>query len=202
MTFWSDWGSVKLEHPYIRSQMMVECHVKMIRKHLRKVGSTHQRDWEERLPILLLAYQASTHETTGETPANMLFGWKLRLPCDLMTGAPQTRKNRRDSTGDLIERLHDIHHFAQQNLNVVSDWMKARYDQLANSAGFQEVDRVWLYCPNWKRRNSPKLDVLGRPLHLYPDRHTPDSAASKGKGEGHPPGQIGTISGATWDKQP
>jgi hypothetical protein len=34
-----------------------------------------------------------------------------------------------------------------QHLNVVSDRMKAHYDQLANSAGFQEGDRVWLYRP-------------------------------------------------------
>ena len=34
-----------------------------------------------------------------------------------------------------------------QHLKVVSDRMKARYNQLANSAGFQEGDRVWLYHP-------------------------------------------------------
>ena len=37
--------------------------------------------------------------------------------------------------------------------------MKARYDQLANSAGFQEGDRVWLYCPIRKRGKSPKLQT-------------------------------------------
>jgi hypothetical protein len=34
-----------------------------------------------------------------------------------------------------------------QHLNVVSDRMKARYDRMAISAGFQEGDRVWLYRP-------------------------------------------------------
>jgi hypothetical protein len=37
--------------------------------------------------------------------------------------------------------------------------MKARYDQLANSAGFQEGDRVWLYRPIRKRGKSPKLQT-------------------------------------------
>jgi hypothetical protein len=37
--------------------------------------------------------------------------------------------------------------------------MKACYDQLANLAGFQEGDRVWLYCPTWKRGKSPKLQT-------------------------------------------
>jgi hypothetical protein len=53
---------------------MVERYVKTIEEHLRKVVSTYQRDWDERLPIFLLAYRASTHDTTGMTPANMVFG--------------------------------------------------------------------------------------------------------------------------------
>ena len=35
--------------------------------------------------------------------------------------------------------------------------MKAGYDQMANSAGFQEGDRVWLYHPIQKKGKSPKL---------------------------------------------
>jgi len=74
---------------------MVESYVKTIEEHLRKVVSTHQRDWDERLPIFLLAYRAATHETTGVTLANMVFGRELRLPCDQMFEAPRTRNNRR-----------------------------------------------------------------------------------------------------------
>jgi hypothetical protein len=42
---------------------------------------------------------------------------------------------------------NDIHNFASQHLNLASDRMKARYDQLPNSAGFQKCGRVpyiWL----------------------------------------------------------
>jgi 2-iminoacetate synthase ThiH len=49
---------------------MVGRYVKTLKEHLRKVVPTHQRDWDERLPIFLLAYRASIHETTGMTPAN------------------------------------------------------------------------------------------------------------------------------------
>ena len=47
-----------------------------------------------RIPLFLLAYRASTHETTGVTPANLVFGRELRLPCDLIFEAPQTRSGR------------------------------------------------------------------------------------------------------------
>ena len=72
----------------------------------------------------------------------MVFGRELRLPCDLMFGAPPDKEqSMTDYTTHLVERLHDIHHFAREHLKVASDRMKARYDQLANSAGYQEGDK-------------------------------------------------------------
>jgi hypothetical protein len=64
--------------------------------------------------IFLLAYRASTHETNGVTHASTVFGRELRLPCDLMFGAPSDKEiSTTDYTTDLIERLHNIHHFAR-----------------------------------------------------------------------------------------
>ena len=37
---------------------MVERYVKTIEERLRKVVSTYEWDWDERLPIFLLAYRA------------------------------------------------------------------------------------------------------------------------------------------------
>jgi hypothetical protein len=48
------------------------------------------RDWDGKLPIFVLACRASTHVTTGATPASMGFGRKLLLPCDLLFGASPT----------------------------------------------------------------------------------------------------------------
>jgi hypothetical protein len=78
---------------------MVERCVKTVEEHLRKVDSTHQRDWYERLPIFLLDYRASTHKTTGTTPASMVFGRGLRLPCDLLP--PSTRSSPRQTTSTI-----------------------------------------------------------------------------------------------------
>jgi hypothetical protein len=43
-------------------------------------------------PIFLLAYRASTHDNTGLTQASLVFGRGLRLPCDLLFGAPPDKK--------------------------------------------------------------------------------------------------------------
>jgi transposase InsO family protein len=72
-------------HP--QSDGMVERYMKTV-EHLRKVAASHQRDWDERLPLFLLAYRASTHNTMGSTPASLVFGRELQLPCDLLFRAP------------------------------------------------------------------------------------------------------------------
>jgi hypothetical protein len=136
---------------------MVGRYMKTVEEHMRKVVSTHQRDWDERLPVFLLAYRASTH-TTGMTPTNMVFGRELRLPCDLLFGAPPDKEHStKDYVADLVERLHDTHHYARRHLREARDRKKARYDRLANSTGYQEGDRVWLYRPTRTRGRSPKL---------------------------------------------
>ena len=73
---------------------MVELYLKTIDEDMRKVVSTLQRDWDERLSILLLAYRALTNETTGVTPAYMVYGRELRLTYDLMFGATPDRNSR------------------------------------------------------------------------------------------------------------
>jgi hypothetical protein len=73
------------QHPQLDS--MAVCYIKMVKEHIRKVVASHKRDWDARLPIFLLAYRASTHDTTGSIPPSLVFGRELRLPCNLMFGA-------------------------------------------------------------------------------------------------------------------
>jgi hypothetical protein len=53
---------------------MVERYIKTVEEHLRKVITLHQRYWDARLPIFLLAYRAST---MGLIPANLMFRREL-----------------------------------------------------------------------------------------------------------------------------
>jgi hypothetical protein len=55
-----------------------------------------------------------------------------------------------------MDHLHNIHNYARQHLKLASAWMKTWYDKLANSAGYQDGDRVWLYCPTRMKGKSPK----------------------------------------------
>jgi transposase InsO family protein len=128
-------------HP--QSDGMVERYIKTVEEHLRKVIASHQRDWDARLPIFLLAYRASTDDTTGLTPANLVFGRELRLPSDLLFGAPPDKEHPTiDHAADLVDRLHNIHNYARKHLKLASDRMKTRYDRAANCAGYHEGDNM------------------------------------------------------------
>jgi hypothetical protein len=79
------------------------------------------------------------------TPASLVFGRELQLPCDLLFGVPPDKEwPTTDYATELVDQLYDIDNYARQNLKLASDRMKTRYDKLANSAGYQEGNRVWL----------------------------------------------------------
>jgi transposase InsO family protein len=62
-------------HP--QSDGMVERYIRTIQEHIRKVIALHQKDWDSRLSIFLLAYRASTYDTMGLIPASQVFGREL-----------------------------------------------------------------------------------------------------------------------------
>ena len=45
--------------------------------------STNQKDWDEHLQAILLAYRVSPSETTGDTLFYLLYGREPRLPMDV-----------------------------------------------------------------------------------------------------------------------
>jgi hypothetical protein len=71
---------------------MAKGYIKTVEEHLRKVVVSHQRNWDARLPIFLVAYRASTHDTMGLTPASQVFRGELQMPCNMLFGAPPPYK--------------------------------------------------------------------------------------------------------------
>ena len=60
-------------HP--QSDGMVERFNRTIKDQLAKfVDYHHQRDWDEHIPYLMLAYRSAIHESTGCTPAKLCLG--------------------------------------------------------------------------------------------------------------------------------
>ncbi|GFX34452.1 retrovirus-related Pol polyprotein from transposon 412 [Trichonephila clavipes] len=143
-------------HP--QSDGMVERFNHTILNNLSLMVSKNQQDWDQKVPLFLLAYRSAVHETTGYSPSQMLFGQDLRLPCDLLFGRPpDTPSSPEEYVQNLQARFEDVHNLARERINLRTEKMKTRYDTKATGHQFKEGDKVWFYNPTRRKGLSPKL---------------------------------------------
>ena len=97
---------------------MVERFNRTLEAQLAKFVSDHQRDWDDHLPLLMMVYCTSDHDTTGENPPVMVMGRHLRLPVDLFIGRPEDEPPRQksDYAQNLLNCLEKVHDNARQHL--------------------------------------------------------------------------------------
>ena len=55
-----------------------------------KASAIHRGKWKQELAIMLRNYRATLHATTGATPAELLFGRKLRIKLPEQPSKPDT----------------------------------------------------------------------------------------------------------------
>ncbi|UYV63495.1 K02A2.6-like [Cordylochernes scorpioides] len=143
-------------HP--QSDGMVERFNRTLTQHLTMFVDKNQRDWDQHLPMLLMAYRSAEHESTGHSLARMLFGHELRMPCDVLLGRPEeTFENTNEYISHLEERMLTIHQWAREKLHFSSEKMKDRYNFKTSHKTYKEGEMVWLYNPQRKKGLSPKL---------------------------------------------
>ena len=145
-------------HP--ESDGMVERFNRTIESQMSKFVDANQRDWDVHVPLLLMAYRSSVHDTTGCTPAQLMLGRSLRLPIDLHLGRPEDEVSQHVSTyaDELQAKMERVHEFARLHLQLRSDQMKERYDSCIRDCQLlKKGDPVWLYWPQRKKGLSPKL---------------------------------------------
>ena len=142
-----------------QSDGMVERANRTIQNMIASYVSDKQDDWDDHLPLLMLAYRSSVHETIGVSPAMMMFGRELTLPIDLAVGRPvkDDRVSATDYAYQLEEKLLDVHKFARRHLNIASDSMKRRYDLKTKFVEYQIGDPVWYFKPRRRVGFSPKF---------------------------------------------
>ena len=67
-------------HP--QSDGLVERFHRCMEQQLAIVSAEHQRDWDNHLPLVLMAYRSAVQESTSCTPALLMLGRELRTPAD------------------------------------------------------------------------------------------------------------------------
>ena len=117
-----------------------------------------QRDWDEYLPYVGLAYRASEQATTGETPNMMMLGREVRLPVDLVVGGvPDEKECDTFYAEELRERIRVSHERARHALGMNMRRQKRNYDRRKFGPMYNVGQFVWLHRPARQPRLSKKL---------------------------------------------
>ncbi|GBM32013.1 hypothetical protein AVEN_161807-1 [Araneus ventricosus] len=122
---------------------MVKRFIRTILNNLSLFVSKNQTDWDSHLTLFLLSYRKADDEVTGSTPAELLFGRTLRLPCDILFGRPSnTPSSPNEYLNNLESYLDSVYTFTRERINLTSERMKTRYDTRATYHHFKEGDQV------------------------------------------------------------
>ena len=144
-----------------QSDGMVERFNATIENMLASFVSDNQKDWDEYIFLLMMAYRAAVHETTKVSPYEMMFGRTINLPIDLVIGHPDSNYIVPEySSGyvfSLSTKLEKIHEFARKHIALSSNNMKRLYDRSKHFNSYNASDAVWFYNPLRTKGLNPKL---------------------------------------------
>ena len=148
-------------HP--QSSGLVERLNRTIEDMISKFVTKHQKDWDQYLPYLMMAYRSSVHETLGETPCFMMMGREVRLPVDLIYGGACGINLNKYSVTNYVDKLsykiEKVHEEVRDRLVSASERQKRRYDLSCTFPTFKVGDGVLLHDPRKYKGRSPKFQM-------------------------------------------
>jgi transposase InsO family protein len=107
-----------------------------------------QNDWDDHLPVVMMAYRATVHRILGETPAAMMLGREMVLPIDRLVGPPPEEEHEDVSSSEyvqnLIEALRVAHRAVRDNVDQHYRYQKVMYDRKVAVQKYYVGQAVWL----------------------------------------------------------
>lgn len=122
-------------HP--QTDGLVERFNQTLKNTLRKFVTDTGRDWDKWLPFVLFAYGEVPQASTGFSPFELLYGWQVQGPLDLLKKAwiaPADKTEERSIVNFILEmrnRLERYREEAKENLLLAQVSQKKWYDQQA-----------------------------------------------------------------------
>lgn len=116
---------------------------------LRKYVGGNGKDWDIKLPLVLMAIRSTPHRATGITPFEMMTGRQMTLPLHLLYQAEDfnvaTAYTAHEYVRDLREHLQTTFALAQENLEASAQGAKAYYDRKTSDREYEVGDKVFLF---------------------------------------------------------
>ena len=127
---------------------------------LGKAVSESQRDWDERLPLVLAAYRGTPHESTGFSPNRLFLGREVRMPIDLVMGLPPDEIKDNLDVHEYLKKLQSdaskAYQLARNHLRASAERRKKEYDIRVKPEKFEMGDWVYYHYPRRYQSKSTK----------------------------------------------
>ena len=144
-------------HPIASGQ--VERSNRTVVSMLKKYVSANQKDWDIKLPLVLMAIRATPNKSTGVPPFELMTGRQMTLPLHLLYQPGDMSLVTAYTTHQYLEELHrhlrTAFAFTQQQLQKSAEGRKAYYDQKASHQEFNIGDKVWYYSFVQSQQSGP-----------------------------------------------
>jgi transposase InsO family protein len=157
---WFDIDKVRTTAYQPSTNGMLERFHRTLNTMLAKVVCDNQRDWDERVPLVMSAYRGSVHETTGYSPNFLMFMHENRAPLDLVLRPPVDEQSHHTSHDDFVAaaqgRAREAYDIAREHLRRAAERRKDDYDIGVKPAKFSVGQWVWYFYPRKRIGKSAK----------------------------------------------
>ena len=120
----------------------------VIKAMLSAYVNTRLNDWDDHLPVVMLALRSSIHRTLGVSPCSMLLGREVRLPLDAFVGPPPEVAYEcmpaTEYAAALAEAMQQAHAVVSEHMDEVYDYQKRNYDRSVKAETYEVGQPVWL----------------------------------------------------------
>ena len=111
--------------------------------------------WDSEIHNIAFAIRTAVNETTGDTPAFMMFGRDLRSPIDTITGEAVTgppssadeQEQIQEYKTNLIIYLQGAYNLIKEHSEIQKSKQKTKYDRRTTQRQYSEGDLVWVAIP-------------------------------------------------------
>ena len=125
---------------------MIERFNRTIGECIVKLQTDKEKEWDEYIDAILLAYRTMKHEATGFTPFQLLYGRQAKLPVDLkITTYKKTPVNYDEAlirrTYEIINKMNNEQIKARENIEKGQElYMKLKLNHFEGRNGRNRVE--------------------------------------------------------------
>ncbi|KZV49822.1 hypothetical protein F511_44744 [Dorcoceras hygrometricum] len=110
---------------------------------LRAIISKNLKSWEECLPFVEFAYNRSVHSTTGFSPFEIVYGFNILTPMDLLS-LPMSERLNLDGKKK-AEYVRTLHEKVRANIEKKIQQYTRQANKGKKKVTFEPGDWVWLH---------------------------------------------------------